>query len=47
VRRERLDTIADISHPQCRTAASSARTRLETRLSKAGLRKVDTVRREL
>ncbi len=42
-RRERLDTIADISHHHYRTATSSARTRLENRLSKAGLRKVDTV----
>jgi hypothetical protein len=44
VGREALPTIATAAHHHYRPAASSVRPRLETRLSKAGLRKVDTVR---
>jgi len=42
--RDPLPTIAETPHHHYRPAASSARARLEQRLTKAGLRKVDTVK---
>jgi hypothetical protein len=44
-RREALETIADWPHHHYRPATSSPRNKLEMRLGKAGLKKVDTVRR--
>lgn len=44
-RRERLETIADRPHHHYRPATSSPRLKLELRLGKAGLKKVDTVRK--
>lgn len=40
---DELPTIADYPHHHYRPATSSSRARLETRLGKAGLRKVDTL----
>jgi hypothetical protein len=44
-RREALETIADRPHHHYRPATSSPRNKLEMKLGKAGLKKVDTVRR--
>jgi hypothetical protein len=45
-RREPLETIADRAHHHYRPATSSARLKLGVRLTRAGLRKVDTLRRD-
>jgi hypothetical protein len=45
-RREPLETIADRPHHHYRPATSSARLKLGVRLTRAGLRKVDTLQRD-
>ncbi|HUQ07641.1 MAG TPA: hypothetical protein VM261_34340 [Kofleriaceae bacterium] len=45
-RRDPLETIADRGHHHYRAATSSARLKLGVRLTKAGLRKVDTLPRD-